>query len=571
MKHLSNCKLLKGDIDFYSCKYEIYHLFISVRDKEEHEKKCPSRRKLAESAANNSISNQLFKITNPGYDPSFVPKKVMTGYYTQNRERLEREEQLIKANKSKVRINVADVKKDHADSDFIVLYGREKDGYLRMLLEPTDSELLVSIGADFCSTSILNLQPQEDTWLQEATKDNFSQFATSSLVGYITFPISSLTSGALVNSLREEICQGKKLLSFKDRRENQYVIIGEEIRQNALERLKNHPQELSSSKSVKVTKEGLSFGKEEPGAHFDTNLSQTSGKKEEPIKKTLPVGDKRHSGEVVGTGKMALIYLLKSDYYKKVAEKSLEMRREKEICELREAENRKIQDKLRDSKKEETILENKVQALGRTTEGLRGELRAINIKILQEDDTGSQINFLRTNQDITNLKNQIVQKQTGFTEELKMIKDQKLADYMRMLIEDLTKLNDKIIHHKNNIMAYQENIGKVEAYNQDTKKMIDSYKSTIDEYVGSIEGCNDLLSKEKDPIQTTSKDQKKGVIIKKEMSCHLCKSTYVSMVTKPCNHCILCWSCFHAFVQNGLKNCLICEERVEYCFKVNYI
>lgn len=571
IKHLSNCKLLKADIDFFSCKYDIYHLFVSVRDKEEHEKKCPSWRKLVDTRENQTAHTQFFKISNPGYDPSFVPKKVMTGYYTQNRERLEREELMIKTNKSKVRVNVADMKKDHADGDFITLYGRDKDGFLRMLLEPNESELLASIDADFSPTNILSLQPQEDFWLEKQCNDQSSQLATSSLVGYITFPISSVASGSLVDRLRNEICEGQRFLSFKDNKENQYVIVGEEIRQLAMERLKNLGSEISSSGGYRESRFDPQGSKGEPraeGYKFDIkNQDETGGCGSKP----LVVGDKRHSGEIVGKGKMALIYLLKSDYYKKVADKSLEMRREKEKSDLKESESRRVQDKLKELKAEESNLVFKCQALGRTRDGLQGELKALSIKMLQEEDSSTQINYLRTNQEIGNLKNTIMEKQSNFTEELKMIKDQKLADYMRMLIDDLTKLNDKIIHHKNNIMAYQENIGKVEAYNQDTKKMIDSYKTTTDDYTKQAEVCNDLLSKEKDVTQTTTKDQKKGVIIKKEMSCHLCKSSYVSMVTKPCNHCILCWSCFHAFVQNGLKNCLICEENVEYCFKVNYI
>ena len=571
MKHLSNCKLLKADVDFYSCKYEIYHLFVSVQDKEEHERKCPSRRKLAENSGNLTTSNQLFKVTNPGYDSSFVPKKVMTGYYSQNKERLEREEQLIKTNKSKVRFNVADMKKDQPDSDFIILYGREKDGFLRMLLEPADKDLLISIGTDFCHTTILNLQSQEQPWLENSTIDDISRFATSSLVGYISFPISSVASGSLVDRLRNEICQGKKLLSFKDRKENQYVIIGEEIRQMVIEKFKNKSKETGHSWEGAGSEGGLSGSKRESLHSGMNSVGQSLGKNEEYGNKPLPVGDKRHSGEIVGVGKMALIYLLKSDYYKKVGEKSLEMRKEKERSEINEVESKRSQDKLKVLKPEELILTNKLQSLSRTTEGMRGELNSLNIKILQEGDSSTQINYLRINQDITNTKNQIMEKQVSFTDELKMIKDQKLADYMRLLIDDLTKLNDKIIHHKNNIMAYQENISKVEAYNNDTKKMIDSYKTTNDDYIRQIEVGNDLLSKEKDITQPTSKDKKKGVIIKKEMNCYLCKSSYVSMVTKPCNHCILCWSCFHAFVQNGLKNCLLCEERVEYCFKVNYI
>jgi hypothetical protein len=567
IKHLSNCKLLKGDVEFYSCKYETYHLFVSLKDKEEHEKHCPTRSKIKDSNPAPPLSGSLFKVANPGFDPTFIPKKVQTGYFSQNRERLEREEQMIKTNKSKVRVNVADVKKDQVDGDSIILFCRDEDSYLRMVVQQTNQELLTKINADFGTTFIFNLHSIPLDLGIEATKGYLNQILTSTFVGFVALPLSSLSSGTIANKLRDLICEGRKIVGIKDRRENEYLLIGEDIRQEIFSKYAAKGELLAHGSNSDVK----SMLKSESNENIFA-LSSTKSQGEEQLGlKPIPVGDKRHSGEMIGKGKISLIYLVKSDYYRKVAEKSLEERKTREATDLKELDARKAEEKRKLAQDEHDRLTNKCLILERTNEGLRAEIGTLGVRLLQDDDSSAHVNVIKTNQEIANLKSQIMEQQTNFTEELKVIKDQKMADYMRILIDDLTKLNDKIIHYKNNILAYQENIGKVDTYNQDTQKMIDNYRVTTDDYRRQIEGCRDLLSKEKDIAQATNKEQKKAVILKKELSCHICKSSYVSMVTKPCNHCLLCWSCFHAFVQNNLRNCLACDEKVDFCFKIKYI
>lgn len=562
IKHLSNCKLLKGDAEFYSCRYETYHLFVSIKDKEEHEKHCPTRMKSKDPSPA-AGSSSLFKVSNPGFDPSFVPKRVSTGYYVQNRERLEREEQQIKNNKSKVRVNVADMKRDFVgDNDTIILYGRVDDGYIRMMLQQTNQELMATINADFGTTTILSMRSVVLDFAADVKNGPIGQIVSSSFVGFIAFPLSSISSGSVANKLRDSLCFGHCVMGVKDRRENEYFLVGEDVRQELLSKFgspslnKIHPEDTSGVKA-----------EASPQSQGWLQKSGDSGLDLKPV----PVGDKRHSGEQVGKGKIALVYLLKSDYYRRVADKSLEERKARDVCDLKELEARKAEERRRISQEEHDRLANRCVILERTNEGLKAEINNLSMRVLQEDDSSAHVNVIRTTQEISNLKSQIMDQQANFTEELKMLKDQKMGDYMRILIEDLTKLNDKIIHYKNNILAYQENIGKVDAYNQDTQKMVDNYKQMNDDYRRQIEGCRDLLSKEKDVVPASNKEQKKGVILKKELSCHMCKSSYVSMVTKPCNHCLLCWSCFHAFVQNNLRNCLVCDERVDFCFKIKYI
>lgn len=568
IKHLKNCKLLKGDGEFFSCKYETYHLFVSLKDKEEHEKCCPVRMKLKTIGDNVITNNSLFKVTNPGFDPSFVPKKVSTGYYNQNKERLEREEQTIKTNKSKVRVNVADVKKDlMVDGDAIILYGRSEEFYLRMIIQQINQELLSTINADFSSTKVSSLT---SNWLDlaaETKTTQINQILTSSLVGYVAFPLSSISSGSQASKLRDSLCRGERIIGLKDRGENEYFLIGEDVRHYILSLY----GEGGGEGHYKLSAEDLNGIKKEGGNFFNIFSSSLKKPQEDSEGKPLAVGDKRHSGEMVGKGKIALIYLVKSELYRKVAEKCLEERKAREVIDYHDLEARKSEERKKAAKDEYDRLYNKCQILERTNEGLKAEVSNLSIKVFQEADSSSQVNVIRTTQEISNLKSQIVEQQTNFSEELKVIKDQKMADYMRILIEDLTKLNDKIIHYKNNILAYQENIGKVDAFNSDTQKMMENYKISTEDYKRQIEGCKDLLSKEKEVNSNANKDQKKGVILKKELSCHLCKSSYVSMVTKPCNHCLLCWSCFHAFVQNNLRNCLICDQRVDFCFKIKYI
>lgn len=71
--HLNNCKLVKNIPEFYSCRYETYHLFATQQEKEKHELECKSAHKLK-----NMPIIQNFKIANPGYDKDFKPKPVDT-------------------------------------------------------------------------------------------------------------------------------------------------------------------------------------------------------------------------------------------------------------------------------------------------------------------------------------------------------------------------------------------------------------------------------------------------------------------------------------------------------------
>lgn len=568
IRHLKNCKLLKADQEFFSCKYETYHLFATLKDKDEHEKFCPVKTRVKQTGETASYSTSLFKVKNPGFDPSFVPKKVSTGYYNENKERLEREEQIIKTNKSKIRVNVADTRKDLIiDDDSVNLFGRSEEGFFRMLIQQIDNNLMTNINADFGSTriaSLISIPLNQNTDLRSSP---INQILTSNLVGYVAFPLSSISSGSQACLLRDSLCRGERLFRLKDQKENEYFLIGEDVRHLVL----SYFGEGNGEGHTKIKPEQFNSVKGE-GDNIFSLLKLSELKAEKSADGSLiEVGDKRHSGEMVGKGKIALIYLVKSEIYKKVAEKNLEERKIRETIDFHELEARKADEKRKTAKDEFDRLLYKCQMLERTNEGLKAEVSNLGLKVLQESDSSSQVNVIRTTQEISNLKSQIVEQQNSFSEELKVIKDQKMADYMKILIEDLTKLNDKIIHYKNNILAYQENIAKVDVFNQDTQQLIENYKITTEDYKRQIEGCKDLLSKEKEVNLNSNKDQKKGVILKKELSCHLCKSSYVSMVTKPCNHCLLCWSCFHAFVQNNLRCCLICDERVDFCFKIKYI
>ena len=141
---------------------------------------------------------------------------------------------------------------------------------------------------------------------------------------------------------------------------------------------------------------------------------------------------------------------------------------------------------------------------------------------------------------------------------------------MKTFTEEVTKLHAKAMHHKNNCMTYAENISSIETYNKDQQNTIEDFRNKVAENVKQIEVAKETLSKEKDGSNTVVSKDKKGVVVNKRMLCHLCKGSYVSMVTKPCNHCIMCWNCYQGFVQSKLHNCLVCNQRIEFVFKIKY-
>src|SRR3990167_659077 len=74
IRHLWNCKGLKCYPEFYSCKYESMHVFITSEEKILHEQECPLQAKYKGPNATMDESSLVpnMKVRNPGNDLSFV-------------------------------------------------------------------------------------------------------------------------------------------------------------------------------------------------------------------------------------------------------------------------------------------------------------------------------------------------------------------------------------------------------------------------------------------------------------------------------------------------------------------
>ena len=509
IKHLSNCKLLKGIPEFLSCKYETYHLFATPFEKEEHEKKCHLKNRL--KGEEPPVSN--FKIKNPGFDPSFQPKKIDTSFYNVNKERLLREEQEIKAEKAKVRVNIADVaKKNEAvellDEGKVTFSAALDTGFLKMSIRILDIPKFQLLNADFSRQTIFRLTNYSDAeFLAKLHADEVD------IIGDLYIHSDSSTFKQQLNTFKHQVLYENRILQLKDKKENIFVVVG-------ISRLKRCDKLVES----------------------DTTLKHTS---------------------------ILVLFHKKSSYFQDIMQRA---QIEKEIGEqiaINSTEASAIEAKRKELAEEANSIPPRRAFYLRTLQSHVEELTILQKRLEGSDEAFSQNNYEANAREIATLKKVYQEKYESFPMEMKSVREQRMNEYKAVMVEELSKANQKLAHYRTNAQAIEENIQKIKTYMLDTQKMTDSYKAKVDSTKALIEACKETLTKEKDhPLPA---QQKKGVVLNKAMNCRLCHSSYVSMVTKPCMHCILCWSCFHGFVQNGLKNCLACGQRVEFCFKIKFL
>lgn len=510
IKHLSNCKLLKGYPEFYSCAFDTYHLFVSPFEKEAHEQVCLGRSK-AENPED-LIASSSFMFANPGFDEKFVPKKVDSQFYNKNKERLEREDKEIKEIKAKIRINVADMKKSSAaglDENTVSLNIQFEDAVLvRLALRVTNLARYEEVCPEFDSNSVYLAAVPQDKLL---TAFKAAADIAGDTIGELVVDTGNQRLAEQLDLVRRKVVEFSQVYTLKDKKENIFCVVSSDaLQEEAQTRLSLKPRSL------------------------------------------------------------AVVWLLKSDLFKTVLSKSA---KEKELLDensLKSNESSRLSNEIRETQETINGYVKKAANSSRVNENLKRELSTLTMRLVKEDESSSQANIARFTSEIETLKSAIAERQEKFQEELAAVKNQKMSEYLKVLVDCLLSSNDKLQVFNNHISKYEENIGSLEAYNKDSEKLSESWKQSISDYESSLEDIKDKLNRSKDSIADDNLP-KKGVICHKDLHCHMCKSTYASVVTKPCNHCILCWSCFHGFVQTGLRGCLLCDKRIDYVFKIKFI
>lgn len=509
IKHLSNCKLLKGFPEFYSCAFDTYHLFVSSFEKDDHQLICTSRSRHKDP--DSMITSSHFMFQNPGFDAKFVPKKVDTEFYNKNKDRLEQEEKDIKEFKSKIRINVTDVLKSSSsltEQNVIpvnMLF--DNDVVVKLPLKITNQVVFEEVSPEFDPMNIyLATKPKDSTIITSKGQEQLTEYC----IGEVSFDSYSSKYKSVLDRIKDKIISNNCFYTLKDHRENIFCIISSDnLLQNKLPEL------------------GLGF-------------------------KSL-----------------AMVWLLKSELFKKVLEKS---RIEKEMIEennLKSNDIKRLELEIVEVQESKNSNLKKSANSIRIIENLKRELSALTMRLVKEDESSSHSNIARFNTEIESYKTLIAERQVKFQEEQEALKNQTMSEYLKVLVDCLLSSNDKLQDYTNHIKKYEENIGSLEAYNKDSENVMENWKQKIAEDEASLEEVRESLARFKDPIIEDA-DTKKGLICHRDVHCHMCKSTYASMVTRPCNHCILCWNCFHGFVQSGLRGCPLCETRVEFVFKIKY-
>lgn len=522
VRHLWNCKMLKSYPEFYSCKYETLHLFVTQEDKMLHERECPAQVKYRGPNATRDESTLVpnLKFKNPGYDPTFVGKKVDTTYYTINKERLIRQEQEIKNEKARVRINVTNLSSvskrveeiESSNSEKVVFFGTLDSGFAKYIIRIFDKGKFDDCNPEFSRQTLLRVSEFPDPEFAEFVKSE--TFPLEKIIGEIFVGNVSRSFAENANKFKSRITEEGKIYAVKDKKENIFGLVPMSAIKNREMLFKLDAQLISQSILV------VHYMR----SKFYDNLM------------TMAANEKKWEDEIA----------------KKTTEISQLYQRKKEI------------------EDEKRLHEVTLRGLQESLEASQAEIIKINNRMIKDEgETATQAGYLKFQQEVIEMKQKIRERQENLTQELELIKKTKITEYVESLYKELEKINSRTAHYKHNIENLRVNLQRLDEYNYSAQDQIKTQRSEIEECNTQIEDLRRHLEKEKD-TQPPKADKKQGIIMRKEMNCHLCKSGYVAMVTKPCNHCVLCWSCYQSSIQAGLRNCLMCNQRVEFVFKIKY-
>jgi hypothetical protein len=515
LKHLGHCKLLKGYKSFLSCKYEEYHLFTSLKEKEAHELTCPSKSKKL--LAKDQVMLANFEFANPGYDPKFVPKKVDSHYYHNNKERLDSEQEAIKKQKALLRINVADIVEK---TESIKMKAEGVVRFMARFFENVFSFEMKILKTDLVKEMDLDLSPEYVYSIQAADnkiaeKLKKKQDVLNCCLGELNFWENNVWTKKIGEEFINSVVKEGKLFVMKDKKENLCVVCS-----------CNH-----------VYEGGLPF---------------------------IP-------DNAVKVNSLLVVFLEKSNFFEEVLDRSNLEKDLNERIGYRGSEQTRIIETVNkqgiEYSKQTRQLRNMQQHLDFVKEEL-GLCQLSNLQFMDQDDQGSgRVSEMQSEIELLILS--INQRKLEMDLDTNRSLEEKLQVYLEMIREDLTANNEKTGKYRAKISSMDENIKRTETFTKDLERMMQLELES-----------GQSLEEDKEVLKTLGKEvgqfkpgemketPKSGIVVARACLCLCCKETYVSMLTKPCNHCVLCWKCFYAFYSAGHKTCPVCNLRINYCLKL---